>query len=608
MGIQIPEAIAQCLENYESDIQPLQEMDVAGRLLAAIPDNDSLTPEERKGVNAEVSAFRFSSRAGASDSTWGIYWSELASGVKQDGAPFFSPDISDVDDEILSYWMDRSEKCRHPVLQARYADLSWEIGRYLRAQAKRQGISGAAIPVTLCHRAIDSYLTCLEKSLFKSDYNAWVYIDRALELSLAIREKGRIKKSRDSLFVFADRQENEQSQWMWWRFEDILWSNAKALEVDESTRGEVIGLLKRILEKRSNYSDKEHFNPHEATSAADCLGRWLAQSNDLEAARQAIKTAALSFEEAAKHAGGMTAIAWLEDLLPRYRQAGMLEDAARIEQTIRQRVEDAQAEMGSFETSHEIKKDDLEPWASQFIAGTVNEGLNKVAGSFIVREKTTKDNLQKMCAEAPLLAMMPSSIMNADGFTVASVGSIEDDLDGRAIQHAATLFGWQSSWLHFAMERVKEHFSLDAKTLMGIIKASQIFVPRRHQLLEEGINAWLTRDAMKAIHILVPQIEAALRELLTALGGAVMIPDPEIGGFKAIGLGQVLSHPIFQEKMPKDIRFHLRVLYNDPRGLNVRNELAHGLISPELLDIGLANWVLHSVILLSSFRIVGNAA
>jgi hypothetical protein len=45
------------------------------------------------------------------------------------------------------------------------------------------------------------------------------------------------------------------------------------------------------------------------------------------------------------------------------------------------------------------------------------------------------------------------------------------------------------------------------------------------------------------------------------------------------------------------------VLYQDPRGLNVRNELAHGLAPYELFGLGLANLVVHSIILIGTFRV-----
>jgi hypothetical protein len=62
----------------------------------------------------------------------------------------------------------------------------------------------------------------------------------------------------------------------------------------------------------------------------------------------------------------------------------------------------------------------------------------------------------------------------------------------------------------------------------------------------------------------------------------------------AIGLGDVLHDTRFRAHTPTDLRFHLRVLYSDPRGINLRNEVAHGLAVSELFGRGVANWVVHT--------------
>ena len=46
---------------------------------------------------------------------------------------------------------------------------------------------------------------------------------------------------------------------------------------------------------------------------------------------------------------------------------------------------------------------------------------------------------------------------------------------------------------------------------------------------------------VKIVHVLVPEVEAALRDVLSALGGAVTKQDRN-GGSQMISLGEVLSH------------------------------------------------------------------
>ena len=53
----------------------------------------------------------------------------------------------------------------------------------------------------------------------------------------------------------------------------------------------------------------------------------------------------------------------------------------------------------------------------------------------------------------------------------------------------------------------------------------------------------------------------------------------------------------------RPIRFHLSTLYCDQRGINLRNQLAHGLADVGMLHMGVANWVVHSVLLLGCLRL-----
>ena len=208
-----------------------------------------------------------------------------------------------------------------------------------------------------------------------------------------------------------------------------------------------------------------------------------------------------------------------------------------------------------------------------------------------------------MAEKAPLVSMLTATVMGIDGFTEAKINSVQEDLDGRAIQHAADRFNWEAPFLYFVLNRAKEKHGFDLDKLVAFVNEAPFFAPAREALIREGLAAWLAEDPVKAIHVLVPQVEAACRDLLAALGAPVMRQDPNTGGFEVIGMGAALSHPGFRAGVHKDIRFHLRALYTDPRGINLRNHLAHGLTHVGLLGMGVANWVVHSILLLAILRI-----
>jgi len=123
-----------------------------------------------------------------------------------------------------------------------------------------------------------------------------------------------------------------------------------------------------------------------------------------------------------------------------------------------------------------------------------------------------KVKVQEMAKKAPLSSMMTATVMGAEGFTTATINSVEDDLEGRAIKHAADAFNWEAPFLYFALNRAKEKYGFDLEALVAHINGAPFFAPSREPLLREGLAAWMAEDAVKAIHVLVPQVEAACRD------------------------------------------------------------------------------------------------
>jgi hypothetical protein len=140
-----------------------------------------------------------------------------------------------------------------------------------------------------------------------------------------------------------------------------------------------------------------------------------------------------AFEEAAKVAGGLVAISWLQDVLTRYRNVGLIAEAGRVERQILGRVGDAQSEMKRYEAPVNIPKEELEKWVNAVLGASVEESLTRIATHFIIRRESTEKTVQDLAKVAPLSSMLPQDIMGQDGFSSARIGSVADDLDGRTV-------------------------------------------------------------------------------------------------------------------------------------------------------------------------------
>jgi hypothetical protein len=607
MGLIVPTELEKVLREADESAGPLVENALWSAQMKAAPDPKVATLDERRGTFAEIAAWRFMRPHGGSESEpWGIYWGPLAGGTLQDGTPFHQPDVAEVDEEILTHWIGRATTAKHPVIKARYADLAWEIGRYLRRPSKDRQNSAKApitldIPVTMAQVAIDAYLDAVERGLSEDEYYSWAYLDRAIGLAISLNDKTRAARAKRVLFAFHRKAATRGGRFHWARLNDLTEDRSKALGLDDADHKEIIDSLEVALAHHSDIAYKENFDPHQAMDAADRLTRRLGSNQD--EVKRVIKRAAGAFEEAARGADGLLAIAWLEPLIPRYRNAGLVEDAARVEQTIRGRAEQARGEMKRISVPVEIPREKMEQWADAVIGATFQDALGRIAWHCMTREDNAQKSVQQMMEKAPLVSMLTANVMGVDGFTEATIGSVEDDLEGRAIQHAANSFNWNAPFLYFILNRAKEKYGFDLDAMISHIRHAPFFAPGREPLLREGLAAWLAEDPVKAIHVLVPQVEAACRDLLAALGAPVMRHEPRTGGFEVLGMGAVLSHPAFRKGVPQDIRFHLKALYCDPRGINLRNHLAHGIANIGILGMGAANWVVHSILLLAILRL-----
>jgi hypothetical protein len=88
---------------------------------------------------------------------------------------------------------------------------------------------------------------------------------------------------------------------------------------------------------------------------------------------------------------------------------------------------------------------------------------------------------------------------------------VDEDAEGRLYQQVARSIGFYDFFLGYVMLKLKEHFSPTIDDLVKPILESPVFLETQRPLIEAGLKAYLEGDFVKAIHVLVPQVEQALR-------------------------------------------------------------------------------------------------
>ncbi len=119
--------------------------------------------------------------------------------------------------------------------------------------------------------------------------------------------------------------------------------------------------------------------------------------------------------------------------------------------------------------------------------------------------------------------------------------------------------------------------------------------------MTEGIQAYLAEDWVKAVHVLVPQVEEVLRALLSGVGVPVYKTGRN-GAMDLKNLGDTLSHVRIRKTLGEDRWRYLSAVYVDRRAINLRNNVAHGLLNDDAFNRPTADLVFHTLLLMSCFR------
>ena len=125
--VQPPAEVVAILVAFEVRPAAFLTDEVAREIRRAVPDRQSLARESQRGAWAEQIAFAFQTHRVAGGGPWGTHFQPWMSATNPDGTAYYSPDLAEVDSEVLAHWAARAKEAKHPVLVARYADLVWDV-------------------------------------------------------------------------------------------------------------------------------------------------------------------------------------------------------------------------------------------------------------------------------------------------------------------------------------------------------------------------------------------------------------------------------------------------------------------------------------------------
>jgi len=533
---------------------------------------------------------------------WGSFFRPQSSGTLADGRTVYMPDITEAGVGALAHWSERARGLRHPVLKARYADVVWEFERTIGVSARRD--------VAMARLAIDAYVDSVAQGLVQPPEYAFTCAQRAIDLAAQINDEPRVDAARAALLALHSQAMADEKGHLWARAYDHLVDHRKA-RVTPNEMGELARDLETVLKRVSDSSKRATFDPHATWEAAQRLARHYARIGKPVDASRALAVAGQTFEFVAGQGDAMLAASFLQDSMAAFQQAGMVDEAARIRVALQGAIRDSGEEMEQHGVTLTVPKEAIESTVAAVVGADAEMTFSRLASAFLPKRAVIQAQVARIARAAPLLSMLTQQVFAAD-HVAAKIGSVGDDELGRLVQQAIQNIQMQTPFLDACVRTAIDRLALDPAALVAWLNRNELFEPGKIVLLKEGLAAWFAQDHVKALHVLVPQIENALRRVVSALGRPTTKPAGTVAGVSvAINMGDIVFNADTVAVLGprgEDLALYLKAIYVDPRGMNLRNRFAHGLLDADAMSASVMLWIIHTLLVIGGWEKVNQEA
>lgn len=178
-----------------------------------------------------------------------------------------------------------------------------------------------------------------------------------------------------------------------------------------------------------------------------------------------------------------------------------------------------------------------------------------------------------------------SSLLAEDGRTIAKMNTLEADSDretfeNHMIGHAAR-FDWSfrsQGYINVARWQIFNQYHPTRESLLFLIHGNPAIPPGHEELFLRGILAGFHGELIESLSLLVPQLENLIRYNLQQAGVVTSTLSNDFTQDERT-LGTLLDTEDSRNFFGADLSLELKGILCSRHGYNLRNEIAHGMLS-----------------------------
>jgi hypothetical protein len=317
--------------------------------------------------------------------------------------------------------------------------------------------------------------------------------------------------------------------------------------------------------------------------------------------RRVLSSYGKTFVTLSKDAAGMVSSAWLQKVHSVYLDFGMTDEAKQIAALLPELGKKTLEEMKSISHKVTIPKEKMDRYIAAMTEGNLEVVFNRIAIHYIPSREETEDQVKELAKKYVFQGIVPKAICDEKGQTVVHIGNIAEDLEGNIAHQMSQNIGFSALFLRQVLGEVRSKFNPTVQRILTELYKSPVFSDDKRAIIEAGLKAYLAEDYLVAIHLLIPQIEDALRNIVEKMGGPIYKRN-RFGAVYLKTLDEILRDGRIPMALGEDASLYFRVLLTDPRGWNIRNSVCHGVPSSETFNCQVADRIFHVLLVLAQLR------
>ncbi|MBR6066623.1 MAG: DUF4209 domain-containing protein [Bacteroidales bacterium] len=559
------------------DKKGFDEYDIATILCSSIQENEKKFFEN----SSEWLAFQLSEGV---DNEWGTYYGPFL--VNIDGT--CTPPKEMITKDVLNYWENRIEEVTNPILKARYSGLLVDFKH------------NCGVKIRTIH--IKSIIDIITGNYLKYQTIGVHKIKRALRLAFESKNKSIIDEVKQVMSLYEDMMANNNNIGICGQIFLLMFDN-----INHFTQQEISEYVNRLEERLNNLTVKdidEKFNPYIIEDIVVILAQYYNKYNDKVKLQRVLDILFDSYIKVAKHFSAIQKHMHWNRLYTIFTKYQYNEMANHILVELQNSSKNILEEMSTFEMPIEIPQEQFNQYIKEMTSGSKEEVFRKFILEYIPNKEESKEQMLKISKNSPLMALCPTQLYDYKGRPSSIIGNIENDIEGNLALHISQSLNFRAFFIHTIIKENinKGYFSI--KSIIEFLHNCPLFEKDRYIIIEKGIDAYFKDDYLIMMHLLIPQIENAIRNIVELSGSTSLKRNRQsFNGFQLMTFDELLrDNAVSNIGGSDDFSYYLRLLFTDQKGWNLRNSICHGLAPISLFNTMTADRVFHSLLCVGSIR------